>query len=182
PSSMIPTRPSSASLSLACASPSGAAHAAEECVARFDASVARYQEAVKVQKGRETANWQESNAPSCQGRSDSSDMEFASVDDYEQCARDGGKFPEKTVSAMQSQPDDSAARTEQQGASIDKASESMRAVTASVEQNAGSVADVDKAIADAHRGATQGGEVVEQAVAAMTMIQKSSQEITQMIN
>ncbi|MBF5088612.1 methyl-accepting chemotaxis protein [Novosphingobium sp. NBM11] len=78
--------------------------------------------------------------------------------------------------------DDLAARTEQQAASIAKASESMRAVTALVEQNAGSVADVDKSIADAHRGATQGGEVVEQAVAAMTMIQKSSQEITQIIN
>ena len=78
--------------------------------------------------------------------------------------------------------DDLAARTEQQAASIAKASESMRAVTMLVEQNAGSVADVDKSIADAHRGATQGGEVVEQAVAAMTMIQKSSQEITQIIN
>jgi methyl-accepting chemotaxis protein len=66
--------------------------------------------------------------------------------------------------------DDLAARTEQQAASIAKASRSMRAVTALVEQNAGSVADVDKSIADAHRGATQGGEVVEQAVAAMTMI------------
>lgn len=78
--------------------------------------------------------------------------------------------------------DDLAARTEQRAASIAKASESMRAVTMLVEQNAGSVADVDKSIADAHRGATQGGEVVEQAVAAMTMIQKSSQEITQIIN
>ena len=78
--------------------------------------------------------------------------------------------------------DDLAARTEQQAASIAKASESMRAVTMLVEQNAGSVADVDKSIADAHRGATQGGEVVDQAVAAMTMIQKSSQEITQIIN
>lgn len=37
-------------------------------------------------------------------------MEFELVDDYEQCARDGGKFPEKTVAAMQSQPDNLAAR------------------------------------------------------------------------
>ncbi|WP_116520333.1 hypothetical protein [Achromobacter insuavis] len=107
---ILPRRPLSALLLLAATLPLGAAHAAEECVARFDASMARYQEAVKVQKGRETANWQELNAPLCQGRLDLLDMEFDLVDDYEQCARDGGKFPEKTVTAMQSQPDNLAAR------------------------------------------------------------------------
>jgi len=107
---MILPRPLSALLLLAATLPLGAAHATEECVARFDASMARYQEAVKVQKGRETANWQELNAPLCQGRLDLLDMEFELVDDYEQCARDGGKFPEKTVIAMQSQPDNLAAR------------------------------------------------------------------------
>lgn len=79
-------------------------------MARFDAGVARYQEAVGVQKGRETANWQELNGLLCQGRLDLLDMEFALVDDYEQCARHGGKFPEQTARAMQDRSDNLAAR------------------------------------------------------------------------
>ncbi|WYX22085.1 hypothetical protein WJ973_15390 [Achromobacter xylosoxidans] len=89
---MFPLRPLSALFLFACTLP---AHAAEECVARFDAGVARYQEAVGVQKGRETANWQELNGLLCQGRLDLLDMEFALVDDYEQCARHGGSFPSR---------------------------------------------------------------------------------------
>ncbi|MFY4261567.1 hypothetical protein ACOTCG_28525 [Achromobacter xylosoxidans] len=103
-------RPLPTLLLLICAMPLGAAHAAAECVARFDAGVARYQEAVGVQKGRETANWQELNGLLCQGRLDLLDMEFALVDDYEQCARNGGKFPEQTARAMQDRSDDLAAR------------------------------------------------------------------------
>ncbi len=105
--SMFPLRPLSALFLFACTLP---AHAAEECVARFDAGVARYQEAVGVQKGRETANWQELNGLLCQGRLDLLDMEFALVDDYEQCARHGGKFPEQTARAMQDRSDNLAAR------------------------------------------------------------------------
>ncbi|WZB68538.1 hypothetical protein WJ971_15855 [Achromobacter xylosoxidans] len=37
-------------------------------------------------------------------------MEFALVDDYEQCARNGGKFPEQTARAMQDRSDNLAAR------------------------------------------------------------------------
>lgn len=105
--SMFPLRPLSALFLFACTLP---AHAAEECVARFDAGVARYQEAVGVQKGREAANWQELNGLLCQGRLDLLDMEFALVDDYEQCARNGGKFPEQTARAMQDRSDNLAAR------------------------------------------------------------------------
>lgn len=104
---MFQLRPLSALFLFACTLP---AHAAEECVARFDAGVARYQEAVGVQKGRETANWQELNGLLCQGRLDLLDMEFALVDDYEHCARNGGKFPEQTARAMQDRSDDLAAR------------------------------------------------------------------------
>ncbi|AMG46069.1 hypothetical protein [Achromobacter ruhlandii] len=106
---MFLSRTLPALLLLTCALPLGAAHAGAECVARFDASAARYQDAVAVQKGRETANWQELNAPLCQGRLDLLDMEFELVDDYEQCVRDGGEFPEKTVRAMKDRPDNLAA-------------------------------------------------------------------------
>jgi len=77
---------------------------------------------------------------------------------------------------------DLANRTEQQAASIQDANRAMTDVTALVERNTASVIEVNQSIADAHREASQGGHIVEQAVAAMTKIQNSSQEIGQIIN
>ncbi len=78
--------------------------------------------------------------------------------------------------------DDLAKRTEQQAASLQQASTDMRAVTALVAENTSSVVEVNVSVADAHREATNGGCVVEDAISAMTMIQTSSQEISQIIN
>lgn len=86
------------------------AQASEQCVAQFDASVTRYHEAVTVQTKREVTNLHQLNALLCQGRLDLLDMEFALVDDYEQCARNGGEFSEKTVQAMTTLPDNLAAK------------------------------------------------------------------------
>jgi len=77
---------------------------------------------------------------------------------------------------------DLASRTEQQAASIQDANRAMGDVTALVERNTSSVFEVNQSIADAHREATQGGRIVEDAVTAMTKIQNSSQEISQIIN
>ncbi len=77
---------------------------------------------------------------------------------------------------------DLANRTEQQAAAIQDANTAMKNVTALVERNTTSVIEVNQAIADAHKEATQGGRIVEDAVSAMTKIQSSSQEISQIIN
>ena len=77
---------------------------------------------------------------------------------------------------------DLANRTEQQSASIQEANTAMGTVTALVERNTSSVIEVNQAIADAHREATKGGQIVEDAVSAMIKIQQSSQEISQIIN
>ena len=77
---------------------------------------------------------------------------------------------------------DLATRTEQQAASLQQASAAMREVTSLVEQNTASVIEVNLSIGDTHREATQGGRIVDDAVSAMNMIQKSSQEISQIIN
>jgi methyl-accepting chemotaxis protein len=53
-------------------------------------------------------------------------------------------------------------------------------VTTLVQRNTASVIEVNQSIADAHREASQGGRIVDEAVAAMTKIQHSSQEIGQM--
>ena len=78
--------------------------------------------------------------------------------------------------------DDLASRTEQQAASVEQASAAMRDVTTLIGESTRRVIDVNTAIADAHREASDGGAVVERAVEAMTTIQRSSQEITQIIN
>jgi methyl-accepting chemotaxis protein len=77
---------------------------------------------------------------------------------------------------------DLANRTEQQAASIQEANSAMGTVTGLVERNTSSVIEVNQAIADAHREATRGGKIVDDAVSAMTQIQQSSQEISQIIN
>ncbi len=102
-------RPFRAALLLAAALPLPA-QADQECVAQYDASVSRYHEAVTVQTKREVTNLHQLNALLCQGRLDLLDMEFALVDDYEQCARNGGEFPEKTVQAMTTLPDNLASK------------------------------------------------------------------------
>jgi methyl-accepting chemotaxis protein len=58
----------------------------------------------------------------------------------------------------------------------------MSDVTKLVEHNTSNVIEVNQSIAEAHREATEGGRIVDDAVAAMTNIQNSSQEITQIIN
>lgn len=102
-------RPFYAALLLAMMLPLSA-QAGEECVAQFDASVTRYNEAVTVQTKREVTNLHQLNSLLCQGRLDLLDMEFALVDDYEQCVRNGGEFPEKTVQAMTTLPDNLASK------------------------------------------------------------------------
>jgi methyl-accepting chemotaxis protein len=77
---------------------------------------------------------------------------------------------------------DLANRTEQQAASIQQANGAMGTVTGLVERNTSSVIEVNQAIADAHREATRGGQIVDDAVSAMNQIQQSSQEISQIIN
>jgi methyl-accepting chemotaxis protein len=58
---------------------------------------------------------------------------------------------------------------------------SMDEVTASVQETAASAAVVRQSVADAHRQATQGGDVVQRAIAAMAAIEQSAQEIGQIV-
>ena len=78
--------------------------------------------------------------------------------------------------------DDLARRTEQQAASLEETSAAMNQVTAMVQGTARSAAEVSASIGEAHREASEGGAVVERAVSAMGAIEKSSQQISQIIN
>ena len=77
---------------------------------------------------------------------------------------------------------DLAQRTEQQAAAIQDANSAMKNVTALVERNTTFVIEVNQSIAETHKQASQGGQIVDDAVVAMTKIQHSSQEISQIIS
>ncbi len=77
--------------------------------------------------------------------------------------------------------DDLAMRNEQQAASLEETSAAMNQVTESVKETASSATEVQQSIASAHREATDGGVVVQQAIEAMAAIEKSAQEISQII-
>ncbi|GAA4762913.1 hypothetical protein GCM10023219_03930 [Stakelama sediminis] len=78
--------------------------------------------------------------------------------------------------------DDLAQRTEQQAASLEETAAAMNQVTEMVRETAQSAAEVNRSISETHHEATEGGKVVQRAVSAMGAIEKSSQEITQIIN
>ncbi len=86
------------------------------------------------------------------------------------------------ASEIRSASGDLAQRTEQQAASLEESAAAMREVTGMVQQTAQNASEVGKQIAEAHTAATDGGEVVRRAVEAMSAIQKSSGQITNIID
>ena len=78
--------------------------------------------------------------------------------------------------------DDLALRNEQQAASLEETAAAMNQVTGIVRDSARNAAEVQRSITEAHREATDGGAVVRSAIEAMDAIEKSAEEITQIIN
>lgn len=78
--------------------------------------------------------------------------------------------------------DDLATRNEQQAASLEETAASMREVTDLVRKTAENAGLAQSAIKKTHSQANDGGKVVGRAVEAMAAIEKSSQEITQIID
>jgi len=86
------------------------------------------------------------------------------------------------ASEIRAASDDLAIRTEQQAASLEESVGAMREVTTIVEMTARNAGEVSVQIGEAHHAATEGGAVVKRAVDAMGEIEKSAQQITQIIN
>ncbi len=86
------------------------------------------------------------------------------------------------ASEIRSASDDLAQRTEQQAASLEESAAAMREVTSMVQQTAQNASEVGKQVGEAHTAATDGGKVVRRAVDAMGAIQKSSGQITNIID
>jgi methyl-accepting chemotaxis protein len=85
-------------------------------------------------------------------------------------------------SEIRAASEDLSRRTEQQAASLEETAAAMTQVTGMVNESARTASNVRSSISTAHDDATEGGQVVRQAVTAMDAIEKSSQEIGQIIN
>ena len=83
---------------------------------------------------------------------------------------------------IRSASDDLARRNEHHAHTLEKAVASLEAVTTIIGQSAQSAQDVQKAVGAAHGEAAHGGDVVSRATEAMAAIERSSAEITQIIN
>jgi methyl-accepting chemotaxis protein len=77
--------------------------------------------------------------------------------------------------------EDLALRNEQQAASLEETAASVGTTVGLTRQTAENAGVAKSAIAQTHRRATEGGEVVGKAVAAMGAIEQSAREITQII-
>ena len=86
------------------------------------------------------------------------------------------------ASEIRSASDDLARRTEQQAANLEETAAAMNQVNSMVQGTARSATEVKTSIDHAEREASEGGQVVQRAVAAMSAIEKSAQEITQIID
>ena len=77
--------------------------------------------------------------------------------------------------------DDLSRRTEQQAASLEQTAAALDQITATVKKSAEGAAHARVVVQSAKTGAAEGGEVVQNAVTAMGEIEKSSQQIGQII-
>ncbi|WP_336605043.1 methyl-accepting chemotaxis protein [Phenylobacterium aquaticum] len=77
--------------------------------------------------------------------------------------------------------DDLSRRTEQQAASLEETAAALDEITATVRQTASGAKEASGVVATARSDAARSGEVVKQAVAAMTEIESSSGQIAQII-
>jgi methyl-accepting chemotaxis protein len=83
---------------------------------------------------------------------------------------------------IRSASDDLARRNERQAANLEEAASAMNQVTDNVKLTAERATVVQRSISDTHQEATEGGEVVARATTAMGAIEKSAQEIGQIIS
>ena len=87
-----------------------------------------------------------------------------------------------SIAEIRDASDDLARRNEQQASSLAQTASAMQSVTGSVRETASGAKDVNVAISSAHGEASSGGEVVQQAIAAMAAIEASAQEISNIIS
>ena len=86
------------------------------------------------------------------------------------------------ASDIRAASDDLSQRTEQQAASLEETAAAMEEITSTVRRTASDAAEADKIVSSASRAAAASGEVVRRAVEAMSGIERSSSEISEIIS
>ncbi|KHK91749.1 globin-coupled sensor protein [Novosphingobium malaysiense] len=86
------------------------------------------------------------------------------------------------ASEIRSASDDLSRRTESQAAALEESAAALNQLTSGVQTAAQGASQVNRSVSEAEAEAREGGKVVEDAVAAMDGIQKSSQEIGSFVN
>ncbi|MEL6840132.1 MAG: methyl-accepting chemotaxis protein [Pseudomonadota bacterium] len=85
------------------------------------------------------------------------------------------------VAEISASSDDLSHRTENQAATLEQTAAALDELTSSVREAAESASEVERVVTGARKDAEESGQVVSEAVEAMSMIRKSSNEISQII-
>jgi len=99
------------------------------------------------------------------------------IDNVNQAAREISV----STAEIRTASDDLAARTERQAASLEQTAASLNTVTAVVGETARSAGELNDSIGKAQKGAVEGGAVVQRAIGAMELIQRSAGEIGKIV-
>ncbi|NKJ40784.1 methyl-accepting chemotaxis protein [Novosphingobium sp. SG720] len=95
--------------------------------------------------------------------------------------RVGASSLARTVREISGAAEDLAQRNVRQAATLEETAAAVQQVTTGVRDTAARAGDVSRQVEQAHKQASEGGEVVTRAVGAMAAIEGSSQEISQII-
>ncbi|BEV02303.1 HAMP domain-containing methyl-accepting chemotaxis protein [Novosphingobium olei] len=91
--------------------------------------------------------------------------------------RVGSTSVSSAIGEIRAASEDLAQRNEQQAARLADTAHSMDAITSSVRETAAGAGALQASMSEAHREASEGGEVVQRAIAAMAAIENSAREI-----
>ncbi len=94
---------------------------------------------------------------------------------------DNARMIDAGANEIRASADDLSKRTEQQAASVEETAAALEQVTTAVKDSASRASEAGELVASTRQGAEQSGEIVRQAVAAMEAIEKSSNEIGNII-
>ena len=95
---------------------------------------------------------------------------------------DSASCVETGASEIRAASDDLSRRTEQQAASLEETAAALDQITGALRETATSAAQAHQSVEDARQDATQSGEIMERAVAAMAGIEQRSREISEIIS
>ncbi len=94
---------------------------------------------------------------------------------------DGAKVIQQGTQEISSASDDLSRRTEQQAASLEETAAALDQITATVKKTSEGTAHTQALVASTKSDAEHAGQIVGQAVGAMSTIEKSSQQVSQII-